>query len=403
MNRLLLALTSTPDPGCMEFKRFWQAYKRQSVLELFEQAMEAFQEPMSPEMCEAYNLIEVILEITGHHYKAKEFDKVVQFTDLIRHQQPWQYAQARGYIYMDLIDVFCFHGQDHRVRQVLGDMAETPEAQYDEFLLCIQKALYFGYVEEVDTVCQRIYPVIKRSSRLITGSEEDLAIYHIYHTLQRAYQRQHEKGQPIAWEALAADLEPYEFNQEASFIEPVSEGLFPSNDQRLIEQLPSRFRQDPAAALLVLQMCFLRYMLAQGTPFAVSIEIWGYLVAYWQKNAEESAPLGRFFGLEESSLQAYLTRQLGLVLDQRFKVALILWGGLYLYDFLYEQDLIDRITYRRSQVAIEAQIGRFMQSNAGSFWAYDFVHRWGGRPQSISPDRWEGQKEIFCADYEQLR
>lgn len=387
----------------MNFKKFWKAYKKNDVLEIFDLAMEAFDEPMSEEITEEYNLVEVILEITGHHYKAKKFDKVIKFTDLLRQKQECQYPQARGYIYMDLIDVFCFHNKRKRIKRVLHDMAETPDTQYDEFLLCIQKALYYGHTDVVNEICQQIYPTIKASSRLITGSEEDLAIYHIYQTLQEAYEFQVAGQQPLDWDSLCELLAPYDFNQEPSFSGPVSEGLFSSDDRRLAEKLPTMFRQNPSEALLVLQMWFLRTMLPKGIPFAVSTEIWGYLAAYWQRNCEDSAPLGRFFVLDENTLQSYLTRQLGLVLDQRFKVALILWGGLYLYDFLYDQDLIDRLTYRRSTVAIEAQIGRFMQSNAGAIWAYDFVHRWGDPPKSISEDRWTGQKKIFKADYTHQR
>ncbi len=384
----------------MDFELFWDAYQRRNVLDIFDDAMEIFSKPLPPAVVSEYNVEEVILEITGHHFKAKLFDKVDQFTQLIREVHPAYYEQTRGFIFMRLIDVYCYFKQGDQVKRALLDMAQTPDQQFDEFMLCIQKALYYGYTKDVVELCQQIYESIKASRKLIKGSEEDLAIYHIYHHLQGVFEAAKGQGKSVNWEEIATELAPYEFNQETEFLSLVQRGLFPDDERRLRDQVPTLFRRDPESALIVLQMCFLRYMLKRGFPFALSIEIWGSLMAHLQKQRQSKRlqSLGSFFELELKPFRVYLSKKRGLVLDLRFKVALTLWGGYYLYDFLYQNELINHPSYQEAVGIVKSESKRFMKKNQGRYWAYDFVHRWGDSPDSVESEAWQREEDQFRSD-----
>ncbi|MEM9983987.1 MAG: hypothetical protein AAF804_02735, partial [Bacteroidota bacterium] len=88
----------------------------------------------------------------------------------------------------------------------------------------------------------------------------------------------------------------------------------------------------------------------------------------------------------------------GLVLDLRFKVALTLWGGYYLYDFLYQNDLINHPSYQEAIGIVKAETKRFMKKNQGRYWAFDFVHRWGDSPESVESEAWQREEDQFRSD-----
>ncbi len=387
----------------MDFKHFWENYIQQSAADVLPQAMEVFAQPIGQAIKDEYDLIEVVLEVSGGGVHAKQFEQVTAFLDLLRQQQPDLYCDTLPFMCLGLIEYFLFSEQEAWARTVLRDMAQhDPEGKYDELLLSLKKTLYYGYDTEVNHISEQIYAQIKQSSRLISGAEEELGIFHIYYTLQQHYERAKGQGQTIDWATVKADLEAYDFNQDVSFVEPVHEGLFPPDEVRLRDQLPTRYRQNEEATLLVIQMCFMREMLSRGMPFALSICLWGHMMAYWQKRQQESKSpdtLSRFFYLEAQSFHQYILSRRGMLLDYRFDAAAALWGSLFVYDFLYRQELIDEHAHQRSSAMIHQEIEAFLTDNQSNFWAYDFVHRWcDRRPRSYTAEAWQAERERFAED-----
>ena len=72
---------------------FWNKYINEDILEIFDVTYDFFSNKLPNEFVENYDVGEVILETIGHHETAKEFDKVLKFTELLQDKQSKLYEE----------------------------------------------------------------------------------------------------------------------------------------------------------------------------------------------------------------------------------------------------------------------------------------------------------------------
>ena len=72
----------------------------------------------------------------------------------------------------------------------------------------------------------------------------------------------------------------------------------------------------------------------------------------------------------------------------------ILWGSVYLYDFLLSKEIITDSMHRETIETVDVLKKHVIKAFRRSLWKYDFVHRWTP-PDSVSGDDFAAESELF--------
>ncbi|TRX03478.1 hypothetical protein FNW10_06960 [Flavobacterium gawalongense] len=113
---------------------------------------------------------------------------------------------------------------------------------------------------------------------------------------------------------------------------------------------------------------------------------------YWRVNNEKSQ---KHFAIETQEFYKFLQEISGGFFsnDTSDKYA-ILWGSVYVYDFLFEKELIDSKTYSEFIATSQELKGVLIANEPASLWEFNFVHKWQ-KPDGISEIEFETEAEIF--------
>ena len=73
----------------MSAEEFWDLYINSSdTLDIYDEVIAFFSEELPKNFEDEYDVMEVIVEVQGHHKEAKEFEKVIKFINLIKEKHP---------------------------------------------------------------------------------------------------------------------------------------------------------------------------------------------------------------------------------------------------------------------------------------------------------------------------
>jgi hypothetical protein len=72
----------------------------------------------------------------------------------------------------------------------------------------------------------------------------------------------------------------------------------------------------------------------------------------------------------------------------------ILWGSVYLYDFLLSKEIVTDSMHRDIMETVDVLKKDVIKAFGTSLWKYDFVHRWTP-PDSVSDDDFAAESELF--------
>ena len=100
---------------------------------------------MPTEFVENYDVGEVILETRGHNESAKEFERVLRFTELLQNKHPELYGEYFQYFDDFLVDFHCFHKNNESVKSAFSNFIENPEQDFDKLLISFKKLLFCQY------------------------------------------------------------------------------------------------------------------------------------------------------------------------------------------------------------------------------------------------------------------
>ena len=98
----------------MTTEEFWDKYINGDIFEIYDIICDFFSCELPGEFLENYDAGEVLLETRGHHETAKQFDKVLKFTELIQNKQAQLYQEYFQYFDEFLIDYYLFHGETEK-------------------------------------------------------------------------------------------------------------------------------------------------------------------------------------------------------------------------------------------------------------------------------------------------
>lgn len=218
----------------------------------------------------------------------------------------------------------------------------------------------------------------------------------------QAYRRL-KQGEAVDWEVFGAEASEYGFENDVLMRAEIEHNL--TVPIQVNAAFFRQFSQKRGSCLRQLMLGFCRAMdEQQQMSFVCSQAIWETLIEFLEQRdlpkKQLTQPAG-YFGIDQAALDGYVARKIGGFLSlQQSKGFAILWGIPYLYDFLYDLQVIEERIYQKAIAATRALKPQLIQGFQKQLWQYDFVHRWQ-RPDSIPEAEFLSEAEQFAASLEQ--
>ena len=298
-----------------------------------------FSNELPKEFIDDYDVGEVILETRGHHETAKEFDKVLNFTELIQKKHPKLYKEYFQYFDDFLIDYYSFYNKPDKAKKSFSNFLMSPLQDFDQFIISFKKLLFYQHIDVLDKAITKNYNFIFDSDELIGSAGYDLATCKYYITLEEFHQK-YEKDKGFDKNTFCDTLVNYGFDFEESSISAIEKGICqPIIDN---EKLISIFKHDMKNFEIILQGYFLKYMQRRNFHFVLSGMLWDKLLEFWEENSNKKQQKpDDYFLLQPEKYEQYLSRFSGfMLLDNKSEMIAMLWGSVYIYDFLKSINII---------------------------------------------------------------
>lgn len=376
----------------MTAKEFWNKYINEDILEIFDVTCDFFANELPKEFVENYDVGEVILETTGHHVTAKEFDKVVKFTEIIRNKQPKLYGKYFQYFDDFLIDLYCFQNESGKVKTAFSNFIKNPVQDIDQYLICFKKLLFYEYTHIINKAIIQNYEEIDTSDAVMGGACYDLALSKFYITLEELYKK-NTNNIEFNRDEFPEILDEYNFDFDEKFLSAVEAGI--SKPVRK-EDVVNSFIRDRKNYVVTLEMHFLKYMHTHKFSFALSGRLWDKLLEFWEEsNNNKQCKPNDYFLINTNDFEKYLSRLSGdMLIDNKSEMIAVLWGSVYIYDFLISIEIIDQNIFDKSINVSRVLKGKVIGQFTSDLWNSNFVHVWE-KPDSVSSIEFSEEEKIF--------
>lgn len=378
----------------MDFKEFWDDYLNKDITTMSDTVIEMFNQEFPENIEKEYDLQELVLEFTGHHETSKKHDKIEEFEEVIKNKHPKIYEEVGGYINEALITYYCFRKEKEKLKSQLDDSLAR-DYDYDLVLESFKQLLYNNHIDLVNHLIEKEYDNVKNNKKLMGGAEYELAFTKFYIELERFFLDQ--KGnEPIDSSEFRKVVEAYDFEFEDNYAH-IEAGLFKDASKTLPNIFAlEKFPKNRTAAMLTLEMNFLKMMSQKNCPFPVSSTIWSKLYEYFED--KKSKNWQNYFSFKSASYREFLNRQGGF-LSSNSKAVLILWGSSYFLDFLHQNQIIPDKNYTVQKKMIKNLKQELKEANKYELWEFNFIHAWEP-DKNTEIEKWEAEKKQFEDSYE---
>lgn len=377
----------------MTTEQFWEKYMTEDILSIFDITYDFFSKELPLEFIEDYDVGEVVIETRCHHETAKDFDKVLKFTELIQNKQPKLYQEFSQYFDNFLVDYYSYHKNNSKVESAFANFVKDPEKDVDKFRLAFKKLLFYQYPTILDNAIIEVFETINNSSNLIGNTAFEFAIAKYYINLEY-YFNQAEKVENFKRKEFAESVLPYEFKIDINIQTALEKGLYVTNFQ--IESILKTFNKNRNDFTLTIQGLFHKEMKNKNFSFLLSGTIWDKMTEFWddqtQKNNQKP---DNYFQINPDKFEKYLSKISGdFFIDNQSEMIATLWGSVYVYDFLHSINLISQNTYNDFTKTSKKLKGKVIGQFTSELWNSNFIHQWT-KPDSISEIEFKEEEKIF--------
>jgi hypothetical protein len=375
----------------MPTEEFWKKYTKEDVLERFDEILDFFSKELPAGFLKECDAGEVIFEIKDYHVSARKFDRVLKFLNLIREKQPKLYHENFHYLDGFLVDYYCFHGDNEKVWAAFANFIEDPLRDYDMFFISFKKLLFYQHFDLLDRAITGNYDDVAGSDKLWGYPEYDLAICKLYSELEGFYEAD---SSFFPKDRLLKIMKQYNFDPDKKLLLSIEQGVF-SNvcNKELFEDI---FFGDRQLFRFTLQWCFVKYMKGKGLGFALSGRIFEKMLTYWEASIKKKKPsLELYFNIHPQKFEKHFVDLSGdITYDNKPEMVAVLWGCVYIYDYLLSIGLISSELYEKFSTQARRLKGLVIGLFTPDLWEYSFVHAWG-RPDSVSETEFTEERKIF--------
>lgn len=372
----------------MTTKEFWDKYINEDILEIFEITYDFFSKELPKEFTENYDVEEVILETRGHHETAKNFENVIKFSELLQRKQPKLYEENFQYFDDFLIDYYCFHKDYNEVKGSFSNFILNPTHDFDKYLISFRKLLFYGYTDILNAAITKNYKKVETSDKLMGNAGYDLALSKFYLTLEEFH-----LSDDFDIKTFLTKLNKYDFDFNNDFLSAVETGM---REQLSKEDVVNNFLNDRQNFIITLEIYFLKYMQERKISFAISGKIWDKILTFWAENNDKKrCSPNDYFQVKVDELEKYLSSLSGdMFIDNKSEMIAVLWGSVYVYDFLKAIEIIKQNTFDNFIEITRILKGKVIGQFTSDLWNSNFVHLWE-KPDSISTIEFIEEEKIF--------
>jgi len=372
---------------------FLETYQKKNSIDIFECSYEFFSNELPEDFVDNYDVIEIVCDIHEHFESTKKFDNMLKFNQLIQEKHSGLYQECFKYLDTALIDYYCYLNDPQKIEIAFSNFMKDPLNDYDMFLFCFKKLLYYHKIDLLDKVIHEKFEEIAESEDLIYRAELDLAVFKFYNILETYYLKSRNTHKFRKKEFYAA-IKEYEFKFKKEKIFAIADGALMPPDTK--ECLKNSFRDNREIYMFTLIVQFLKYMRERNFSFALSGAILEKYLLFWENGKQpEKATPDEFFYADSANFEKFLSRNTRFnLIENNPELIAILWGGVYIYDFLQAIEMIGSNVYNKFMEIIKIQKGIVINQSIGWLWKYDFVHNWV-KPDSISDSEFIEEGKIF--------
>ena len=383
----------------MNIETFWNKYINEDVIEDFDVVYNFFSTEFSAEIYKGYDLDGFLLEFKDDYEMKKEFDKIIKFFDLIRDKHFKLYLKNFEYLDNFLIDYHLNKGDDKALVSVFENFRKNPLKDVDRYSQYFHSLLFFGKMEMLDDLIIKNYKILSDAKEEFNSDDilYVMAITKFYLEVEKMLIKNsfdRVKIQEI--------ISPYNFILEEDTFLAIDEGLINSNYKT--EKINKETFDDPRIGITVIEFNFYKYMKKRGISFPLSRYLWHNMAKYWMKfensmNNIKDDVSWTFFEIQTDSFRIRIATIVndGLYSNTTGVVATI-WGSVYIYDFLRENNLINLETYIMFKRSCNIAKGEVINQEIGELWRCSFIHNWN-KPDGLTNEEYNEEKKIFDKSY----
>jgi len=378
----------------MDIKEFWDNYLNKDITTITDLVIDFFNQELQESIGQEYELGEVITEFVGHHERAKKYDEIERFGEVIKNRQPKLYAKEGDFINEALIKYYCFKNDGEKLKEQVKAFISR-DYDYDILLQGFNQLLYNQHVIQVNRIIEQEYENVKNSSKLIEGAEFDLAIVKYYIELEKIFSQHKEKKFDNEISLFRKKIYQYGFNFNDQYCKQIEIGLFNDSEVDILDLL-KEFPKDRSYIMATIEMQFLKLMQSKNCPFPIGGMIWYNLFQYFEDHKARNWK--NYFTFKKSSFNKFLNSRSGFFIDNRIETALLIWGSSYFVDFIYQNQIILNDKYLDQKKLLNELKNEFKESSKFDLWEYNFIHKWE-REENTSLDEWKREIDEFESSY----
>ncbi len=376
--------------------QWYEAYESAPLKRRYEILMETLDQALSEDFIEESGLLTCLLEMLDELDSRNLGKLLLPFIGEIQTKQPDLYRAEYLYFDSPLVKYYLYRDDREKVAESLALFTENPVRGIDYMLSLLDYIQFYGHTDTAVKLCKKTYLPVKGSPKLIPNSEHDLGYLIFVDIIEKAY-RHIRSDEAVDWEALVREAERYGYGGGQETAADIRGYLVGELEGGMA--FVASFKRDREDSTYALVWAFLKHMLDQkDMPFICSNHIINGILEFLAKRkprGKKSMSPGTYFVFPKSELDSYLARMLGGFMSmQQAKGIGLLWGSVYLYDFLLSREIITDSMHRNIMRSVGALKKDVIKGFRKSLWKYDFVHRWAS-PDSISDDDFAAESELF--------
>lgn len=371
-------------------------YKEIEKEELYSFIKGTFSQKLSKDFLEKVDIVDFLISYLDDLGRQKEHDKIIKLIDLI-YKYNKNSLEKRDYQYIDgyILDIKLFKSELDITD--FANLLATPVESIDKLIKYLKKSIYYGYNEIAFNIATEVYATVKESPELIPGAETDFSSAIFLNKWQNHYENI-KKGSDIDKEELISFLEKYDYHMAEHYDDILG---YLTLEDRYSEDYNQEFLEKHRRFLTKTSWIFTRYMYEnKNFTFQISDSIWEESLSCLLKNKtlEELVWLNDLFMIDRLEFMAYLKNMTSFLSDNYEDLFLLLWGIVYLYDFLYDQGIISEIVYKSALKIFEWARQEVLLAYSSILWKNSFVVRWP-KPDSTEQELFNKEKELFISSF----
>ena len=340
----------------MTTDEFWDIYVNSDKKsdDFFTTAYTFFSNELPQDFLDECDVTEVLLEVQGHQFNAKKFDNSIAFISLIAEKHPKLYHDVFEYYDSSLIEYYCFKGEYDKAEASFTNFLHNQDREPHIFINALQTYLFYN---------RRFKELEKLALEKDNTLNCDYYQWQRHIKLEECYQKQSFDH------AYFKKIGTYDEEICSDWAKHIEMGLF--NKVMSTEELYKVLLNNDFGFTVVLKAYFLQYMQKEkGFSFCIAGMLWDKYISIWIREIYINNRDEVEINLESIATFLYIPPKLFKSFIYSLKSDLfsynieemvsLVWGGVYVYDFLYEMKYITQETFEEFSNTIHSLKGEII-------------------------------------------